>query len=374
MMPGRMRSWECLGWAVLACLPFCGCRSTAPSLAEDARLKAIPPLPCSISVIFPVPPGEGLIAEPGVLPVDWDRLEDSLVSEFEGLRVSTDVSVLRPTGASEDLRPASADLILELDPGGPPTYAFAYRNTWFFPNTFLWFLAGFPSFWIADRVYQVRWDVNLKVSAACGRGGPQTVRLRLERDQALSVAEQGWTAKVLYTPPGFYEGPNATESLVSLAETWLVDELAGFLKSESERPAVLSLLSDVGISIGSPQNFADVSAGGASLEMAIHSPTLLERLRVEVDGERVLEKNPLTMPRASRIPSRGTPNDVFAYEFRAPLAEAPGEHLVRILAARSEEGAARDSESVQTWSATRTIRYTVGGEATAEEPAAPAGE
>jgi hypothetical protein len=299
-------------------------------------------------------------------------------SQFLDLQVSSDVEVVAPAKAggsaghsegssaesSDRLEgfASSADLLLELDPVGEPTYAFAYRNGWFFPNTFLWFLAGFPSFWIADRVYAVRWDLTLKVSLACGRGPPQTVRLSLEEEKALSISEQGWTASALYTPPGFYEGPQAARSLSHLVEGWIVEEIVGFLKSESAKVGVLSSLSDVDIRVESPQTLSTVNAGEAVFAASIESPTLLERLRIEVDGAPALELSPLNMPKASRVPARGRDGEAFEYKVRLPIDGSPGQHGVRVFALRRGEPAARGLEPGTAWSASRSIRFTVEGD------------
>jgi hypothetical protein len=363
---------------LLAFLTLWGCSSTPDAaLAAKERLKSIPPLPCLVCVVLPESPQEE--AEPegspqGTLRLDPDRLAKSIESEFRDLRVSTDVRVVTraeagsPPGSSDEMEgiDANADLLLEIEPAGPPAFGYAYRNGWFLPNTFLWFLLGFPSFWIADRVYDVRWDVTLKVSRACARGQPQTVRLSLETERALSLSDQGWTATALYTPPGFYEGPQVSRSLTHLVEGWLVEELVGFLKSESGKPGVLALLSDVEIRIESPENLSMVSPGEAVLSASIASSTLLERLRIEVDGEPVLERSPLNMLKASRrVFARSPEAGAFEYKVRLPIHGSPGEHSVRVFALRSGEPAVPGLEHGRAWSVSRSIRFMVSGEAAA---------
>jgi hypothetical protein len=249
---------------------------------------------------------------------------------------------------------AGDDLVVHVEQAaGPPTYAFTHRTGWFLPNTLLWFGLGFPSFWVRDRVYEVRWDVKLRVRSAPAHAElPEVHAYSLREERALHLAERGWTAHVLYTPPGLYEGPDTPAVLAGVVERWLVRQLAAFIKAESG-----ALPFDVRIAIASPGNLTALSARDAALRLCIESPTVLERIRIELDGAVLWEKDPLTMVRATKGPDAPGGTGGFIYERHIPLDVSPGEHEVRVLARRRHENTVPVSGSAPTWSATRTVRF-----------------
>jgi hypothetical protein len=220
-----------------------------------------------------VPPPENL---EGALPIDPARLARTIHAEFERLRVCTEVDVVEdaasrggaspagapPAGADE----APADLLLTLEAPSPPTYAFSHRTGWFLPNTLLWFFAGFPSFWVADRVYGIHWDVRFRLGSIPAHRELRDVPHPLHDERALNVAERGWTAQVLYTPPGLYDGPNTARVLAPQVESWLAGQLATFVKGEAA-----SLPLDVDIEIESPVNLALVVPADLELRARIRS-------------------------------------------------------------------------------------------------------
>ncbi len=362
--------------ALLLLAPGCG---GAPS-RDDARWSRLPPAPCVVRIVLPAalgdaaPPPEKL---EGALPIDPARLARTIRTELERRRVCTEVDVVDEAASRSDASSASAspagkddspaDLLLTIEAPSPPTYAFSRRTGWFLPNTLLWFFAGFPSFWVADRVYGIHWDVRFRLGSIPGRRELRDVPHPLHDERALNVAERGWTAQVLYTPPGLYEGPDTARVLASQVESWLAGQLAAFVKGEAA-----SLPFDVDIEIESPVNLALVGPAGLELRARIRSPAVLERLRVELDGEAIFERDALTMMKASRSPrpgggssgESGGGSGRYEYALKLPLDATGGEHRLRVLALRSGEagpGAAAGAGGASVdWSASSTVGFRVG--------------
>jgi hypothetical protein len=341
-------------FALAALLGGCG---AGPSI-EAERWRAAGPLPYVVCIALPA--AASLETGPGELRLDGERLKGSLRAAFERFEVATALELMEGGGgqggaALEEAERRGADLLIVVEPSAPPRFRFSHRNGWFVPNLFLWFFAGFPSFWVRDRVYEVSWDVTFALHAmASGRALPATLN-RLAAERSLSLAEQGWTAKALYTPPGFHEGPEAGRSLAPEVEGWLAGQLVAFLGREAESP---SLPFPLHIAIASPRNLSAHPSGAVMLELTIESPAPLERLRVELDGEPLegLDLDPLSMlaPAARPGPDQG----LYRYEITAPLEPSPGAHRLRVLALEARPQAERGVQR-RRWSASQTIGFRV---------------
>jgi hypothetical protein len=207
----------------------------------------------------------------------------------------------------------------------------------------LWLCLGFPSFYVADRIYALEGEAALRVNvASAGRDVREVYRYRLGEERALDVTDRGWTAQVLYTPPGFYEGPGAGRALEPAVDAWLARRLASFVKTELEK-----LPSDVRIAIESPANLETVAAGEGRVRATVTSRAVLERLRIELDGRALLEKDALTMMRARRPGNRAEP---LTYDLDVPFTAGKGPHVLRVTALRGGDGGSR------------TIRFVAAGE------------
>jgi hypothetical protein len=345
---------------LLLLLPyFAGCASSPPP-DDDTRWLRLPRAPYIVRVILPEATRDG---GSDVLPLNSTRLERSILDEFERLRVCTAVEVTRADETPDGLPP---DLELRIDAMDSPTYAFARRTGWFVPNAILWFFAGFPSFWVRDRVYGVDWNVRCTLSSIPAERELQVVALPLEQERALNITERGWTSKVLYTPPGLYEGPDTAAVLARDVESWLV---AGLVEVLKVRAAALPF--DVEIAVEPPRAPAPADATNFSaqeLRVVIQSPRVLERVRVELDGSGVLEMDALNMMRAKRAP-RGAGASWLEYPIGIPLALPAGEHVVRVFALRSAESDETGRRSKRpAWSASKSVRFTTTPDAAVMAP------
>ncbi|MBI4603838.1 MAG: hypothetical protein HY721_17930 [Planctomycetes bacterium] len=316
------------------------------------------PLPYVVRVVLPQ------LAQPGEegrdqVPVSLARLEQAIRAEFDERRACTEVRIVHAATAEEeggaDARGAWArdvDVEIEFKSRGAPAYAFAGRSAWFIPNTVLWFLIGFPSFWVPDRIYRVRWQGAFQVRYPPARRELPEAKDSLEEDCSLHILERGWTPRALYTPPGLHEGPETAAALAPLVERWLVRELGRLLARVDE-----ALPLDVAISILHPANLGVVPPGGVVLRCSIAASTPLEHVRLELDGRSVWEREQVNMVRATREP-RGGDGVGYEYAIELPLDLGAGEHRLRVLALRSGEGAVQGA--APRWSASRTIRFRVG--------------
>jgi len=334
--------------AALACLGFltaagAGCASGPPPVA--LRPSGKPPLDCVVRFVVPAPAGERARGE---LRLDPVSLERAIHEAFEPSRACTGVTfAVKGEESSAD----GADLELELESPTPPTYAFSRRTGWFIPNTLLWFFGGFPSFWVADRAYEVQWDARLRFRSASTGRELKAVDLPLREESVLSIIDRGWTLPVLYTPPGLYEGPQTSTALESRLEAWLVGALLERLDADGR-----GLVGEVEIDIDSPGNLATASEP-IVLRARVQSPAVLERLRVELDRVPVYERDALTMIKAAR----SADGSRYEYDLSVPLNAPPGEHLLRIHALRRGESAAGPDGRTAAWSATRSVRFRVVG-------------
>lgn len=326
------RSFRRRGTLALAAALCAGCSS-----APERRLPPPPsrPLPCVVRVVLPAPGDE---LAPGELRLDALNVERELGRASVEARLATAISVVSGDAA---VAADGADIELRLACRTAPSFSFSRRNGWFLPNTLLWFFGGFPSFWVADRAYQIQWDAELRF--LCAATGDQIggADLSLRRELALSIIDRGWTAEVLYTPPGFYEGPTTAAALQAHVEAWLVGELASQLAGHAGK-----LRAAVELDVAT----ADAGQGA---RIVVRSPTVLERLRLELDRIPIYEKDPLTMIKAAR--SR---DGRWEYDVQVPLRAGPGEHVLRAFALRHGESAARPPADGARWSATRTVRFT----------------
>lgn len=330
-----------LGLVILLGTVTTGCSSgPQPKRSQPSTFQ---PLAWAIRVVLPTPPAQSASGE---LRLDALSLERSLRTAFAESRVATSVSVIEDgTGVADE-----ADLELRVECRAPATFAFSGRTGWFIPNTLLWFFGGFPSFWVADRAYAVEWDAQLRFRAATTARELKTVDLSLRSDIELNIVDRGWTAEVLYTPPGLYEGPQTASTLEARLETWLVNELIAALTAYGQQ-----LSDEVEILVESPANLGTLPAAGLAARVLMRSPTVLERLRLEIDHVTVYEKDALTMVRATRLAVDGR----HEYDIRLPLRLQPGEHLLQVQALRRGETDPGLDGRGAAWSATRSVRFVV---------------
>jgi hypothetical protein len=151
-------------------------------------------------------------------------------------------------------------------------------------------------------VYELHWRSRLHARSLAAESeltGEGRV-LSLRKKHPSNLLERGWTARALYTPPGFYDGPNLPQALRPLIEDWLVRETMAFLKAESESP---SLPHPIKITIHAPANLGRVAAKEAAVRVSLRSPTPLERIRIELDGERLAESRTVGIPSGLCFPS-----------------------------------------------------------------------
>ncbi len=331
-----------------------GCAASPRTVVEP---WSAPPLPYVIYVALP----EALDAEEGsgIVAIDSDRLRGALQEAIGGIGACTRLRVIQASGetAWKVASEGDADLLVEVVPRGLPEYRFRRRNHWFIPNTLLWFMVGFPSFWLPDRVYSIDWGVAFRASHVPSEGSENTFETglyALERERALHLASRGWKAPALYTPPGFYEGPDTPRALAPDVEQWLVEQARAYLEFEVPR-----LPFSVDISIQSPENLATFSPAadaGPRLEAEITTPTPLQRLRVLVDNKTLLSLSPYDMIESARDRGR------HRYRLERDLHVDPGPHEIRILALESrhsDQGAPIVDVGASHCSASKTVRFSV---------------
>ncbi len=317
-----------------------GCSSGPEAISE--RLEMMGPAPFAVRIVLPVL--TGTVGETGVR-IDLARLERTLRDELARSRACTLFTVVNgeEAGSARLEEQLDADIELRVEAPRPPSQAFSRRTGWFVPNTLLWFFGGFPSFWVADRAYELAWDASLSLRSASTGRELRKIEAVLREERLLNVFERGWTAEVLYTPPGLYEGPGAGDVLALRAEEWLVRRLVDCVKEES-----LRIPFDVQIEVESVRE---------EVSVRLRSPTVIERLRIEVNGAPVFERDALTMVKARRIRAIGVNGDSYEYSIRLPVRKAPEDQILRVMALRTED----PSAGHEGWSASRTVKLRSGG-------------
>ena len=277
-----------------------------PTVTTIAPREFSSPLPYSLLIdlgsLSQARDGERRETENDGLTLRTVALEQALRQEFEkdpfcallsfSERRHPDLDSLRAAA-----RRRNADVILYVDSERPPVARFSHNSNWFLPNTFLWFLAGFPSFWVRDRVYEMEWRGDLVVEAV--GTGDELLREQfvLERLFPLNLAEQGFTARALYTPPGFYDGPELRPLLGRHAETWIVDRALALLHREHLDPAF-----DWPVKIAVTRRDARRRGTTARLRFDVVSKRPLTRFRVDVDQITVAERDRFSLrPRGRTV-------------------------------------------------------------------------
>ncbi|MEM7234014.1 MAG: hypothetical protein AAF517_17685 [Planctomycetota bacterium] len=325
-----------------------GCGS--PTRIPEPRIDS-PPLPFVVSLSIPEDRtdrsteigGEGDDSRLE-LPVDRQAIGRRL-EEWCGRAVPcTRVEVRQeaPESAIASARQSGADLLVIVRELDRPRYEFAARSGWFLPNTVLWFFLGFPSFWVRDRIYSLRWDIDFEVYSVPSGERLYVIRESLEESVPLHLADRGWTAPALWTPPGFYEGPDTSRALVPFIEDRLVERLIRFVQQEPTRSG------EIGIDV-----FAPASGDTPVFRAKVSSARPLEAAQLTLAGETVWSRNVLTMPSGERAGER------WIYNLAVPIApESAG--LLRFFVRQASRNPEADPVPIGTkarWDASRTLRY-----------------
>ena len=290
--------------------------------------------------------GMGETDSTGILKVDPRRIERDIRSTAAEYKLCT--QILLPEAEDQDMKAAlaaarrdGADLFLHVESFEPPRYSFSHGNAWFLPNTVLWFILGFPSFWVRDSVYEIEWRGRFNL-----RSVPEMVTgmelaplahkdFELKEPFDLNLSERGFDSKAWYTPPAFYEGPKTNQTLTPRAEALLARKLLDFLTDENTS---FSADGEVNIEIGAPENLSPVRVGETRIKVSISSQTPLRLVRFEVDGVLRKEQSSVSM----------SPEERHAYPWE--------EDLEKVL--ENQLPAPRTPSSQIPWSATKTIMFT----------------
>lgn len=291
-----------------------GCQS--PESAEEFKVGRSLPYRIYIYVDVPMsnqdePTGDQEKATTTAIPVDAQNIEEEIVEVAGPLKLCTEI-VSRETSEQdleaslEDAREKGADLVLRVECRGPE-YRFSHRNAWFLPNTILWFVLGFPSFYVSDREYEVKCDIRYHLYATNGKElGTSTEPITLSTHVPLSVVERDFSVEALYMPPGFFRGSDFGDKLTQDAEDLLKKEIIDMLKEDR-----IQLSQNWGKEI-------EIRVGETDVTVRIDTEATLLRLRLELDGELLAEADLHSM--SGLVDTPELPDGSRVYEWKRSLA------------------------------------------------------
>jgi hypothetical protein len=337
---------------------------------------AATPLPCVVFVVFPAEialerDGKRIdvsaiddAANP--LSIDRRRIAELVTRAGVAPRLATRVVTIlaERSEALERARREGGDLIIEVTELDPASFGPTGRNGWFVPNTLLWFILGFPSLWVADRIYGVTWDVELTIRDGATGERLLVVRESLREERELSVLDRGWAVSTLWTPPAFYDGTRTGRALAPIAEEWIAARIIAWLESEARSPR---LSRDVEIDISEPLNGSTIASRSFRLVAEVRSRRPLEGLRVDVNEVRQIFRTPLDMP-SSRI-EREAGGLWHIVRIAVELDGVPGTNTVRVFARSRADSAPVLSGNPVVWSATRTLELEIEEDADSPDEA-----
>ncbi len=324
--------------AAISLAVACGCGAVPEYELDGDRRDA--PLPYSVYVyIESAPADDDPQATTRDLPLNPTRLSDRILAAQDELNLVASLTVAPPEvatleSARVDALRVGADVFLRWESPQPAAYRFSHRSAWFLPNTALWFIAGFPSFWVRDRIYEIEWRGEWVLESLLS-GREERAARELSAEVPLHLSERGFSAAALYTPPGFYEGPDVGRLLAPVAESWLTRELATALRDTLERAG-----GNAGIEVQLARN-------GDRFELAIASSSPLRRLRLDEAGRTLAEWDAINMPRPKTSGGDGSRR----YSLRIDAQK---------LAAATAAGGRRATARVR-WDTSRTFRLRLNG-------------
>jgi hypothetical protein len=320
-----LRALCCLVLAAAATLTACKSAPPAEETLHPYKVVLLPVEGSTAALAFA--PG----AEDVPLALEPAALDAQIT---EGVRTShlfSEVVVAQPAdlavrGAADEMQAAAdlarrtaSDLILRIVVKSARMTDLGNNGSTFW-STGLWFMLGFPSFWIDDRSYDTNIAVQAELYDPRDPVKPTASVVAKSGQQDLDYWDRGLSAYVLVVPPAFLKGSpeSVSKALTDRAVSQVLTELVEQLRTR-EIPSRFEM---------------DVGEGEGAVRIAVVSRRRLRSLVVEAGGKPVQ-----AWAESALVEDAESGADRFVYKRSVAVAAAAGAQI-RVIA--EDEGGGRE--------------------------------